>query len=66
MKPHVDEVKQIATQLLAAMVSNPHIYPQVSDQGGRGAMEQKLIVIATEMAESLIEHLESTHQNNLK
>lgn len=59
-------MKQIATQLLAAMVSNPHIYPQVSDQGDRGAMEQKLIIIATEMAESLIEPLESTHQNNLK
>ncbi len=63
MNPQVDEVKQTATKFLAAMLSNPHIYPQVSDQGSRGAMEQKLIVVAVEMAESLIQHVERTHQN---
>ncbi|WP_019499322.1 hypothetical protein [Pseudanabaena sp. PCC 6802] len=58
-----DEVKQIASQLLAGMLANPHIYPNISDEGGRGQLEQNLIVVALEMAESLIEHVESKHQH---
>jgi hypothetical protein len=57
----VYELKQTASQLLAAMLSNPHIYPQVSDEGGYGNMEQQLIIAAVEMAESLIEHIENAH-----
>lgn len=57
----VSELKQTASQLLAAMLSNPHIYPQMSDEGGYGQMEQKLILIAVEMAESLIQHIENAH-----
>lgn len=49
-----DETKQIATQLLSAMLANPHIYASVSDEGAQGQQEQKLIVIAIELAESLI------------
>jgi hypothetical protein len=55
------ELKQTASQLLAAMLSNPHIYPQVSDAGGYGNMEQQLIIAAVEMAESLIQHIENAH-----
>lgn len=55
------ELKETATQLLAAMLSNPHIYPQVSDEGGYGQMEQQLILTAVEMAESLIQHIENAH-----
>jgi hypothetical protein len=55
------EIKQIASQLLAAMLSNPHIYPKVSDEGGSGNMEQQLIQVAIEMAESFNEHLENPH-----
>jgi hypothetical protein len=58
-----DEVKQIASQLLAGMLANPHIYPNISDEGGRGQLEQNLIVVALEMAESLIEHVENKHQD---
>ncbi|MBK1988681.1 hypothetical protein A0J48_014230 [Sphaerospermopsis aphanizomenoides BCCUSP55] len=64
MNIQTDELKKTASQLLAAMLSNPHIYPQISDAGGHGNMEQKLIIIAVEMAESLIQHIEQTHAQN--
>jgi hypothetical protein len=57
----VYELKETATQLLAAMLSNPHIYPQVSDEGGYGKMEQQLIIVAVEMAETLIQHINNAH-----
>ncbi|MGF1481775.1 MAG: hypothetical protein ACFB4I_20220 [Cyanophyceae cyanobacterium] len=50
-----NEVTQIATQLLAGMLANPHIYASISDEMGRGRQEQELITIAIEMAQSLIE-----------
>jgi hypothetical protein len=56
---NASEVKQIAAQLLAAMLSNPHIYPNMSDDGIQGQREQTLIILATEMAENLIEKVES-------
>jgi hypothetical protein len=46
------------------MLSNPHIYPQISNEGGYGKMEQQLIIVAVEMAESLIEHIENVHPGN--
>ncbi|NET40247.1 MAG: hypothetical protein F6K19_51330 [Cyanothece sp. SIO1E1] len=52
------EVKQIATQLLTGMLSNPHIYPTISDEGARGQHEQTLMAIAIEMATSLIAKVE--------
>jgi hypothetical protein len=55
------QLQQTASQLLAAMLSNPHIYPQVSDEGGCGNMEQKLILIAVEMAEKLNQQIEEAH-----
>jgi hypothetical protein len=58
VKPEVNEFKQTASQLLAAMLSNPHIYAQVSDEGGYGKMEQQLILVAVDMATSLIQHCE--------
>ncbi|MBD2504419.1 hypothetical protein [Anabaena azotica] len=56
-----NELKQTASQLLAAMLSNPHIYSQISEEGGYGQMEQQLILIAVEMAESLIQHIDNAH-----
>ncbi|MGF1485861.1 MAG: hypothetical protein ACFBSE_01985 [Prochloraceae cyanobacterium] len=50
----VSEVKQIAAQILAGMLANPHIYPNVSDEGASGQQEQKLKIIAIEMAMQLI------------
>ncbi|BAZ30326.1 hypothetical protein NIES4074_27820 [Cylindrospermum sp. NIES-4074] len=61
MNPPNYEIKETASQLLAAMLSNPHIYPQVSDEGGYGNIEQQLIIVAVEMAESLIQHIENAH-----
>ena len=48
------ELKQIAAQLLSAMLANPHIYASVSDEGVNGQQEQELMAIAIAMAESLI------------
>jgi hypothetical protein len=56
------EVKQIAAQLLAAMLSNPHIYASMSDETAHGQQEKKLIITAIEMAEILIETVEN-HPN---
>lgn len=64
MNPPINEVKQIASQLLAAMLSNPHVYAKVSDEGGGGRMEQKLIIVSVEMAENLIQYVERNNQNN--
>jgi hypothetical protein len=51
---NINEMKQIATQLLSAMLANPHIYASISDEGVKGQQEQELIAIAVEMADSLI------------
>jgi hypothetical protein len=56
-----NELKQTASQMLAAMLSNPHIYTQISEEGGYGQMEQELILTAVEMAESLIQHIDNAH-----
>lgn len=64
MDSHVNEAKQIASTLLAAMLSNPHIYSQISDEGVDGQLERKLIIVAAEMAEGLIQHVE-TNQTTL-
>ncbi|ARV59538.1 hypothetical protein BZZ01_13670 [Nostocales cyanobacterium HT-58-2] len=58
MESQPGELKQIAAQVLAGMLANPHIYPTISDEGARGQQEQELIVIAIEMAESLITKVE--------
>jgi hypothetical protein len=41
------------------MLANPHIYANVSDEGSNGQQEQVLITIAIDMAQSLIEKIES-------
>jgi hypothetical protein len=58
METAKSEVKQIAAQILAGMLANPHIYASVSDEKGRGRQEQDLIVVAIEIAQSLIEQVE--------
>ncbi|MBD2361298.1 hypothetical protein H6G36_08930 [Anabaena minutissima FACHB-250] len=60
------ELKQTASQILAAMLSNPHIYPQLSDEGGYGKMEQQLILTAVEMAEILTQHIKKAHSQTEK
>ncbi|WP_315787749.1 hypothetical protein [Fischerella sp. JS2] len=59
MESQANEVKQIATQLLAAMLANPHIYATISDEGAKGQQEQELMIIAIEMAENLINKVDN-------
>ena len=59
MEKKVSELKQIASQLLAGMLANPHIYAALSEEGSTGRQEQTLLLMAIEMAESLIEKAES-------
>lgn len=60
MESHSSELKQIAAQLLAGMLSNPHIYANLSDEGSQGQQEQALLLVAIEMAENLIARAEKT------
>ena len=66
MDAKIIEVKQVATQLLAAMISNPHLYPNFSDEMARGQKEQDLILLAIGMAKSLIEKTEDNLQGEVK
>ena len=58
MNQNHTELKQIASQLLAAMLSNPHIYASISDEGASGQQEHKLRLLAIEMAEKLMAEVE--------
>lgn len=51
------EIIAIASQLLAGMIANPHIYTGVSDEEGPGHQERLLILNAVKMAENLVEHV---------
>ncbi|MBI4782222.1 MAG: hypothetical protein HY785_13010 [Oscillatoriophycideae cyanobacterium NC_groundwater_1537_Pr4_S-0.65um_50_18] len=61
------ETQQIAAQLLSGLLSNPHIYASVSDEGTHGQQEQQLMAIAIEMAECIIgtvnERSHTSHQD---
>lgn len=58
MEPKTTEVKQVASELLAGMLSNPHVYTSVSDEGIEGQREQMLMTLALEMARELIDKAE--------
>jgi hypothetical protein len=59
MKKHQAEIKQIASQILAGMLANPHIYATISEEESRGQQEQTLILTAIGMAEKLIDRVEN-------
>lgn len=71
MKSQVEEVKQIAAQLLTGMLANPHLYHVYQTESGKLNQEQQqeLIATATAMAEALINQaenqVESHFQHNL-
>ncbi len=48
------EVQQIAAQILSGLLSNPHIYASVSDEGAKGTQEQELMLMAIGMARDLV------------
>ena len=60
MESQTTEVKQIASELLAGMLSNPHVYTSVSDEGMEGQREQMLMMLALEMAQESIEKAEKS------
>ncbi len=68
MHSQADEVKQIASQLLAGMLANPNVYLTESDQLSKEQQEE-LIKKAIAMAETLIARaetqIESHWQQNL-
>jgi hypothetical protein len=64
MDARTEEIKQTATTLLAGMLSNPHIYSQTSSEGGDGQMEHNLMVLAVEMAQTLVQYVENNHKNS--
>ena len=63
MESREKDIKNISTQLLAGMLANPHIYPAIADEEGKGRQEQILISNAIMMAESLIEKIEQVQVN---
>jgi type II secretory pathway component PulK len=52
------DLQQLAAQLLAGLLANPHVYPSVSDERSNGQQEQELILMAIEMAEQLMQKVE--------
>ncbi|MGK7924324.1 MAG: hypothetical protein AB4290_03550 [Spirulina sp.] len=52
----------ITAQLLQGMLSNPHIYSMVSDEGASGEQERILRQVALEMAENLITTVKQRHK----
>ncbi len=68
MKSQADEVKQIAAQLLAGMLANPHIeqvYPTESGKLSR-EQQQELIKMAIAMAEALISQVETQIESHFQ
>ena len=63
MNEKASQIKQIASQLLAGMLANPHIYATMSDEGASGQQEQNLMLVAIEMAERLIEKVEQRNDS---
>ena len=57
------EFRKIASQLLAGMLANPHIYTMVSEEEARGQQEQILLSNAIMMATKLIEKIEHFHKS---
>lgn len=53
-----NELKQIAAQILAGLLANPHIYATISDEGANGQQEQILMRMAIDMAENLVQTLD--------
>jgi hypothetical protein len=59
MSNRIERTQQIAAQILAGLLSNPHIYANMSDEGSQAPQEQELIGVAIEMAENLMSRVEA-------
>lgn len=58
------DVKEIATQLLAGMLANPHIYSMVSEEAGIGQQEHILLSKAIQIAETLVQEIENSNEGS--
>jgi hypothetical protein len=63
MDAYTNELRQTATQLLTGLLANPHIYLNRSDEGSQGQLEQELMIVAVEMAVSLLETVNQRSQS---
>ncbi|MEY2833296.1 MAG: hypothetical protein RLZZ574_2555 [Cyanobacteriota bacterium] len=68
MKSQANEIKQIAAQLLAGMLANPHTYQVYCPESGKLSKEQQteLIESAIALAESLVSKTEARIEEHLK
>lgn|GEM_PF-1171825 len=68
MKSQANEIKQIAAQLLAGMLANPHTYQVYPTESGRLNQKQQaeLIETAIALAESLVSKTETRIEEHLK
>jgi fumarate hydratase class II len=68
MKSQANEIKQIAAQLLAGMLANPHTYQVYPTGSGKLSKEQQteLIELAIALAESLVSKTETRIEEHLK
>ena len=68
MTSQAHETKQIAAQLLAGMLANPHIHQVYPTESGKLSQEQQseLIESAIALAESLVEKTEARIEEHLK
>jgi hypothetical protein len=68
MKSQANEIKEIAGQLLAGMLANPHIYQVYPTESGKFSQEQQteLIESAISIAESLVEQTDVRIEEHLK
>jgi len=68
VKSQANEIKQIAAQLLAGMLANPHTYQVYPTESGRLNQKQQaeLIETAIALAESLVSKTETRIEEHLK
>jgi hypothetical protein len=68
MKSPANEIKQIAAQLLAGMLANPHTYQVYPTESGKLSKEQQteLVESAIALAESLVSKTETRIEEHLK
>ena len=68
MKSQSLEIKQIAAQLLAGMLANPHLHVAYPTENGKLSQKQQdeLVIRSIALAESLISKTESRIEEHLK
>lgn len=60
-----EQLKPIAAQLLSALLANPHIYATISDEGAKGQQEQRLLLVAIDLATDLIASIDRSQSESV-